>query len=65
MLIGADGIHSMVRGQTYSGKELPRYTGNVAWSGLMPAEPVPVARFWMLGHVTGVWMGPNRSIVQY
>ena len=61
ILIGADGIHSTVRGQMF-GKELPRYTGNVAWRGLVPAERVAhldVAR------VTGVWMGPNRSIVQY
>jgi salicylate hydroxylase len=61
ILIGADGIHSTVRGQMF-GAELPRYTGNVAWRGLVPAERVAhldVAR------VAGVWMGPNRSIVQY
>jgi salicylate hydroxylase len=61
VLIGADGIHSAVRAQMF-GRELPRYTGNVAWRGLVPAERVAhldVAR------VTGVWMGPNRSIVQY
>ena len=39
VLIGADGIHSTVRGQLF-GKELPRYTGNVAWRGLVPAERV-------------------------
>ena len=44
------------------GKELPRYTGNVAWRGLVPAERVAHLD---LGRVTGVWMGPNRSIVQY
>jgi salicylate hydroxylase len=61
VLIGADGIHSTVRGQMF-GKELPRYTGNVAWRGLIPAERVAHLD---LGQVTGVWMGPNRSIVQY
>ena len=61
MLIGADGIHSTVRGQLF-GKELPRYTGNVAWRGLVPAERVAHLD---LDRVTGVWMGPNRSIVQY
>jgi salicylate hydroxylase len=61
VLIGADGIHSTVRGQLF-GKELPRYTGNVAWRGLVPAERVAHLD---LGRVTGVWMGPNRSIVQY
>src|SRR5262245_54763875 len=61
VLIGADGIHSTVRAQLF-GKELPRYTGNVAWRGLVPAERVAPLD---LGRVTGVWMGPNRSIVQY
>jgi salicylate hydroxylase len=61
VLIGADGIHSTVRGQLF-GKELPRYTGNVAWRGLVPAERVVHLD---LGSVTGVWMGPTRSIVQY
>jgi 2-polyprenyl-6-methoxyphenol hydroxylase-like FAD-dependent oxidoreductase len=61
VLVGADGIHSTVRGQLF-GKELPRYTGNVAWRGLVPTERVAHLD---LGRVTGVWMGPNRSIVQY
>jgi len=61
ILIGADGIHSAVRAQLF-GNELPRYTGNVAWRGLVPAERVAHLD---LGSVVGVWMGPNRSIVQY
>jgi salicylate hydroxylase len=61
ILIGADGIHSAVRAQLF-GKELPRYTGNVAWRGLVPAERVAHLD---LRSVVGVWMGPNRSIVQY
>jgi salicylate hydroxylase len=61
VLVGADGIHSTVRSQMF-GQELPRYTGNVAWRGLVPAERVAHLD---LGRVTGVWMGPNRSIVQY
>jgi salicylate hydroxylase len=61
VLIGADGIHSTVRAQMF-GPELPRYTGNVAWRGLVPAERVAHLD---LGRVTEVWMGPNRSIVQY
>ena len=61
ILVGADGIHSTVRAQLF-GKESPRYTGNVAWRGLIPAERVAHLN---LGSVVGVWMGPNRSIVQY
>jgi salicylate hydroxylase len=61
VLVGADGIHSTVRAQLF-GRELPRYTGNVAWRGLVPAERLAHLD---LGRVTGVWMGPNRSVVQY
>jgi 2-polyprenyl-6-methoxyphenol hydroxylase-like FAD-dependent oxidoreductase len=61
IIVGADGIHSTVRSQLF-GKELPRYTGNVAWRGLVPAERIAHLD---LGRVVGVWMGPNRSIVQY
>src|SRR5207248_11802909 len=61
ILIGADGIHSTVRAQLF-GRELPRYTGNVAWRGLVSAERIAHLD---LGSVVGVWMGPDRSIVQY
>src|SRR4029079_11554726 len=61
ILIGADGIHSTIRGQMF-GKELPRYTGNVAWRGLVPAERV--AHLALAG-VTRVWLGTDRSSVQY
>jgi salicylate hydroxylase len=61
VLIGADGIHSIVRARLF-GAEHPRYTGNVAWRGLVPTELVAHLD---LERVTSVWMGPNRSIVQY
>jgi salicylate hydroxylase len=61
VLVGADGIHSTVRAQLF-GQKQPRYTGCVAWRGLVPAERLTHLD---LGRVTGVWMGPNRSIVQY
>jgi salicylate hydroxylase len=61
VLVGADGIHSMVRAGLF-GREHARYTGNVAWRGLVPAAAIAHLD---LKEVTGVWMGPNRSIVQY
>jgi len=61
ILVGADGIHSTVRSGLF-GQEQARYTGNVAWRGLVPAEAIAHLK---LERVTGVWMGPNRSIVQY
>jgi salicylate hydroxylase len=61
VLVGADGIHSAVRAQLF-GREQPRYTGCVAWRGLVPAERVTHLD---LGRVNGIWIGPNRSMVQY
>ena len=61
VLVGADGIHSTVRAQLF-GREQPRYTGCVAWRGLVPAERLTHLD---LGRVNGVWIGPNRSMVQY
>jgi salicylate hydroxylase len=61
VLVGADGIHSTVRSGLF-GREEARYTGNVAWRGLVPAEALA---HLALEKVTGVWMGPDRSIVQY
>jgi salicylate hydroxylase len=39
LLVGADGIHSRVRGLVF-GPEKPRFTGCVAWRGLVPAERI-------------------------
>jgi salicylate hydroxylase len=61
VLVGADSIHSTVRAKLF-GREQPRYTGCVAWRGLVPAERVTHLD---LGRVNGIWIGPNRSMVQY
>jgi salicylate hydroxylase len=60
-LVGADGIHSQVRSQLL-GPQQPRFTGCVAYRGLVPAE-----RLHDLGlEVTAqVWMGPGRHFVHY
>lgn len=61
VLVGADGIRSLVR-RVLFGPESPRFTGCVAYRGLVPAE-----RLTRLGlEVTAqVWMGPGRHFVQY
>jgi salicylate hydroxylase len=61
VLVGADGIHSLVRRIVF-GPEQPRFTGCVAYRGLVPA-----ARLEELGlEVTAqVWMGPGRHFVHY
>src|SRR6202521_3741985 len=61
MVIGADGIHSTVRGLLF-GAERPRFTGCVAYRGLVPA-----------GHLSGLdlptesqlWLGPGKHFVHY
>ncbi len=61
VLIGADGIHSIIR-KTLFGDERPRFSGNVAYRGLAPAE-----RLTHLGlrHDTTNWMGPGGHFVHY
>jgi salicylate hydroxylase len=60
-LIGADGIHSVVR-HDLLGPEKPRFTGCVAYRGLVPAD-----RLTKLGlELTNqIWMGPGRHFVHY
>jgi salicylate hydroxylase len=61
VLVGADGIHSRVR-QILFGPEKPRFTGCIAYRGLVPAE-----RLAHLGlEVTSNnWMGPAGHFVHY
>jgi len=40
ILIGADGIHSVIQKQLFGPAE-PKFTGYVAWRGLVPMEQVP------------------------
>ncbi|MEO0982611.1 MAG: FAD-dependent monooxygenase [Pseudomonadota bacterium] len=60
-LIGADGIHSVVREQML-GPDEPVFTGNVAWRAVVPVDrlgdnaPDPVAC---------AWMGRGRHAVTY
>ena len=61
ILVGADGIHSVVREYLF-GKELPRFSGNVAYRGLVPAERV--AGFGIEFKSTN-WMGPRGHFVHY
>ncbi len=60
-LVGADGIRSLVR-ETLFGPEAPRFTGSVAYRGLIPAERLAHLRLEPEAHI---WMGPGRSLVHY
>jgi salicylate hydroxylase len=61
LLIGADGIHSRVRHQVF-GPEKPRFTGCVAWRGLVPAERIAHLDIEVASHN---WMGPGAHCVHY
>ena len=61
VLVGADGIHSVVRAQML-GKEQPRFTGQVAWRGTVPADRLPPG---LVPATAGVWVGPGRHFVHY
>lgn len=61
LLVGADGIHSTVRTILF-GPASPRFTGCVAYRGLVPAE--------RLSHLdlevsAQIWMGPGSHFVHY
>lgn len=61
MLVGADGIHSVVR-HALLGADRPRFTGCVAYRGLIPAERVAHLGIGMTNHNN---MGPGRHFVYY
>ena len=61
IMIGADGIHSTVRHLLF-GPEAPRYSGGIAYRGLIPAERV---RHLDIEVTTQIWMGPHRHVVVY
>jgi len=58
LLVGADGLWSRSR-QALGLQEPPRFTGHLAYRGLVPLAQPPVKP-----QVT-VWMGPRLHIVQY
>ena len=61
VLVGADGIHSIIRA-TLFGTEAPRFIGNVAWRGIIPAKYITGRD---VRPVTSLWMGPGAHFVHY
>lgn len=62
ILIGADGLHSVIRAQMLGADE-PRYTGNMAWRAVIPLHDLPVA--YRPEAKATVWMGERRHAVTY
>jgi salicylate hydroxylase len=61
IVVGADGIHSTVRHALF-GPDDPRFTGCVAYRGLVPAEQV---QHLNLETTMQRWMGPGKHFVHY
>ncbi len=61
LLVGADGIRSVVR-EALFGPAAPRFTGCVAWRGVVPADAVREAH---VRPVAANWMGPGAHFVHY
>lgn len=61
VLIGADGTRSALR-SIINPNSAPRFTGQIAWRGTLPASAVPQG---LLAPAANVWMGPGRHFVAY
>jgi salicylate hydroxylase/6-hydroxynicotinate 3-monooxygenase len=60
-VIGADGVHSVVRKQLFGG-DAPSYTGRIAYRSTFPAS---LLKGVDIGDVSTKWWGPDRHIVIY
>jgi len=61
LLVGADGIHSVVRSLLW-GQQQPTFTGNIAWRAVVPVERLPAG---LIRPMSTVWWGPHRHFVHY
>jgi salicylate hydroxylase len=59
-VVGADGIHSTVRGYLFS--DQPRFSGQIIYRGLVPAERVPALAG--PGRIR-IWLGSSQHFVAY
>jgi salicylate hydroxylase len=60
-LIGCDGVRSVIRNELW-GDCNPKFSGMVAWRGLIPMEQLPEH---MRESVGSTWIGPRGHVVSY
>jgi salicylate hydroxylase len=61
VLVGADGIHSAVRAALF-GPDHPKFTGLIAWRGLIPRDRLPPHLHRQVG---ANWVCPEGHLVHY
>jgi salicylate hydroxylase len=61
VVVGADGIHSVVRSCLF-GLDAPRFTGNMCWRTTIPLDAHPL-RF--VSPDASFWLGPHGHVVTY
>ncbi|MEM7360913.1 MAG: FAD-dependent monooxygenase [Pseudomonadota bacterium] len=61
LLIAADGIKSALRAQIV-GVKTPRFTGNVAWRGVLPTSRLPAD---FMDKIVSNFVGPGKHMVIY
>jgi salicylate hydroxylase len=62
VVIGADGVHSVVRRILY-GEDKPTFTGQMVWRSLLPGSSLPPEILEPSGHVR--WVGAGRQFYSY
>jgi salicylate hydroxylase len=61
LVIGADGVHSIVRANLF-GAAKPEFCGITAWRGVIPMERVPAS----ISRTVGTnWVGPGGHVIHY
>jgi len=61
LIVGCDGIHSVVRDDLF-GAQPARFTGNMCWRALIPTAALPPNHF---GRNVTIWMGRRGHVVTY